>query len=162
MTQPRVIVVMGVAGAGKSLMGKRLAASLGWQFADADDFHPAANVAKMSSGEALTDADRGPWLAALHVLVRDTAQPLVLACSALKASYRKVIEGELTDVRFVFLNGSFADIAERLEQRVGHYMPASLLRSQFDALEPPADALELDCLLPPEELVARVVAELGL
>lgn len=160
--KPRTIVVMGVSGAGKSHVGRNLADRLGWRFADADDYHPAANVAKMRAGEPLDDTDRQPWLDALNELLKGSGEPLVLACSALKASYRDTIRGDLTDVAFVFLNGSYEAIAGRLESRQGHYMPASLLRSQFEALEPPADALELDCLLPPAELVDRIALEFGL
>lgn len=153
---------MGVSGAGKSHVGRMLAERLGWQFADADDHHPAVNVEKMRSGEPLTDSDRQPWLEALNELISTSGQPLVLACSALKASYRDTIRGDLTDVAFVFLSGSFDAIAGRLESRQGHYMPVSLLRSQFEALETPADALELNCLLPPTELVGQIIAEFGL
>ena len=153
---------MGVSGAGKSAVGQRLAAELGWRFADADDFHPQANVKKMRAGVALTDQDREPWLAALHELVRNADQPLVLACSALKSRYRDVISGDLTDVSFVFLRGSFEEIKQRLERREGHYMPASLLQSQFDALEEPVGALTVDCMKPVDELVERIIRELGL
>ncbi len=153
---------MGVSGAGKSVVGRQLAAELGWRFADADDFHPQANVKKMRAGVALTDQDREPWLAALHELVRSSEEPLVLACSALKARYRDVISGDLADVSFVFLRGSFEEIKQRLERREGHYMPASLLQSQFDALEEPVGALTVDCMQPVDQLVAEIIRELGL
>lgn len=153
----RVIVVMGVSGAGKSHVGRRLAAYLGWGFADADDYHPAGNVEKMRSGTPLTDADREPWLLSLHRLVHDTAEPLVLACSALKVAYRDTIRGDLQNLKFVYLRGSFEDIRGRLSVRQGHYMPASLLQSQFDSLEEPVDALVVDCMQPAPELVTEIV-----
>lgn len=158
MNKPRAIVVMGVSGAGKTLIGSLLAERLGWTFADADDYHPPANVEKMRSGRPLDDADREPWLRSLHALLRDAEAPLVLACSALKAAYRDTIRGDLTDVLFVHLHAPYEAIAERLEQREGHYMPASLLESQFNTLELPADALTIDCLLPRGEIVDRVLA----
>lgn len=161
----RVIVVMGVSGAGKTTVGRLLAQRLGWEFADADDHHPPANVAKMRVGQPLTDEDRAPWLARLHELARASlaaGRPLVLACSALKAGYREALSGGDPRVGFVFLHGPFELIRRRLDERRGHYMPPGLLRSQFDALEPPRDALALEVSRPPEELVGEIVARLGL
>ncbi|MFA5552499.1 MAG: gluconokinase, GntK/IdnK-type, partial [Trueperaceae bacterium] len=163
---PYVLVVMGVSGAGKTTVGKLVAERLGWEFADADDHHPAANVAKMAAGEPLTDLDREPWLERLHELVTEhlnASRPLVLACSALKNSYRRVITGEHTRVAFVYLSGSFELIQERLLGRHGHYMPTSLLQSQFDALEEPDDnALRLDVSAAPERLAEEIVERMQL
>lgn len=159
---PRAIIVMGVSGAGKTRIGSLLAGQLGWKFEDADNHHPPANVEKMRSGQPLDDTDRQPWLQALHRLLADAESPLVLACSALKKDYRDTIRGDLSDVLFVYLHAPIEAIAERLEQREGHYMPASLLQSQFDTLEEPAEpeALWVDCRLAPADIVDTVIAAL--
>jgi gluconokinase len=151
---------MGVSGSGKTTVGKALAASLGWRFVDADDYHPAANIAKMRAGIPLTDADRLPWLKTLERLVDDACargENLVLACSALKHQYRDYLR-EGSHVRFVYLEGSEALIAERLKARRGHFMDPALLHSQFEALEPPEDALRVD-VSPPPEAIAREIRE---
>mgnify|MGYP001244534592 CR=1 FL=1 len=166
--RPAVIVVMGVSGAGKTTLGRALAATLGWDFADADDFHPAANVAKMRAGTPLDDDDRAPWLAALRVEIErriTLGKPLVLACSALKASYRRVLVGDDADrVRLVHLDGSPELIAQRLAARTGHYMPPSLLDSQLATLEAPTDgeALRISISDTSEAQVAAIRAALGL
>jgi carbohydrate kinase (thermoresistant glucokinase family) len=131
---------MGVSGSGKTIVAERLAARLGWELAEADLFHSSANVEKMRSGIALTDEDRAPWLASIAQWidgVRSRGARGVVTCSALKRRYREVIVGERRDVRLVYLRGSYELIAARLASRQHHYMPASLLRSQFDALEEP-------------------------
>ena len=141
MNLPSVIVVMGVSGTGKTTVGVCLTAHLGWEFIEGDRLHPPANVAKMTSGQPLDDADRAPWLAAVAQAIddcRSRGRHAVLACSALKKSYRRIIIGDRPDVRLVYLEGSRARIAERLAARRGHFMPASLLDSQFASLEPPA------------------------
>ncbi len=153
---PSVIVVMGVAGAGKTALGRALAASLGFRFEDADTHHPEANVRKMSAGVPLDDADRAPWLARLAELVSGAIEDgagLVLACSALKAKYRTVLGVDLPEVRLVHLTAPRNVLAQRLEKRAGHFMPASLLDSQFDTLEVPANALTLDSTRPLADLV---------
>lgn len=164
--RPQVIIVMGVSGAGKSTVGRALAAELSWAFYDADDFHPASNVSKMAAGVALNDADRQPWLDALHGLITttlETSQTAVLACSALKKSYRRVLRGELGKaVRVVYLAGSFELIKERLEARSGHFMKAELLRSQFAALEKPEDALTVSIDQHVTAIVEMVITELRL
>jgi gluconokinase len=162
-----VIVVMGVAGAGKTTVGRALAESLRWTFYDADDLHSAANVDKMRRGEPLSDADRAPWLAALSALVeRSVASgaPAVLACSALRQSYRETLVPTGTPkgaVAFVHLDIEPSLAAERLAIRRGHYMPSSLIASQFATLEEPRDALRLDASLPLAELVAAVRRAVG-
>ncbi|TVR28953.1 MAG: gluconokinase, partial [Balneolaceae bacterium] len=139
-----IIILMGVSGCGKTTVGKRLADKLDLPFYDADDFHPIKNVEKMKSGEPLTDADRHPWLATLAWEIEKWNQGdgAVLACSALKKSYRDILNPGTSDqVQFVYLKGSEEVILNRMQQREGHYMPAELLRSQFEALEEPEDAL---------------------
>lgn len=149
---------MGVSGSGKSTIGALLAARLGWEFLDADEYHPAENVAKMAAGTPLEDADRWPWLERLNreLRRRDNA---VLACSALKASYREKLCDQLC-CRIVHLRGSFGLLRSRLEQRKHRYMPASLLASQFAALEPPAGGIDIDVARPVDECVAAILAQL--
>lgn len=157
---------MGVAGAGKTLVGNALAAALGWIFRDADEFHSAANIAKMSRGDALNDADRAPWLAALRNLIATTissGEHLVLACSALKENYRRelTLDGAAyDDVRFVYLDVPSDVLARRLASRPHHFAPPSLLASQLATLEPPADALRVDGTLPVDEIVRAVQHEM--
>ena len=149
---------MGVSGCGKTTVGRLLAQRLNAAFLDADDFHPLHNVAKMRDGIALDDADRAPWLATLnHELHtrQDRGERVVLACSALKARYRDAIAANVSHVDWVFLEGSFELIAARMRARTGHYMPESLLRSQFDALERPEDAIMISIEL---SLIAQVEA----
>jgi gluconokinase len=159
-----IVVVMGVTGAGKTTVGRLLARELGCDFLDADDYHPAANVAKMRAGRALTDDDRRPWLARLNEVLRAYAARsagVVLACSALKASYRdRLVEG-LPASRLVYLRGTKALIAVRLEARRGHYMNPALLDSQFAALEEPHAAIVADVGPAPEAVAAAILAQLA-
>ena len=137
---PCALIVMGVSGSGKSTIGERLAERLAWSYEDGDKFHPASNVAKMSAGQPLTDDDRWPWLMAIADEIDRgclAGQHAVIACSALKRAYRDVLVHGRNDVRIVFLDGTQALIASRLEQRKGHFMPPGLLESQFETLEPP-------------------------
>lgn len=160
-----VILVMGVAGSGKTTVGGRLARELGWAFHDGDDFHPPANVEKMRSGVPLTDADRLPWLTELRrVIDRCLAagEDAVIACSALKDSYRRLLGAGRPGVALVYLRGGAGLIERRLAARQGHFMPPRLLESQLAALEEPAEALALDAALDPASLVASVRAHLGL
>lgn len=160
------VVLMGVTGSGKTTVGQVLAARLGWPFLDGDDFHPEANVAKMAAGIPLTDADRWPWLRRLaDELGRrlDRGESCLLGCSALRQAYRDALRGAGGDrVRFVHLDGTEALIATRLASRVHRYMPASLLRSQFEALEPPAEAVRLDISGTPGQIADAVIAALHL
>lgn len=165
---PRAVVVMGVAGCGKTTVGRLLAAQLGWRFEDADDYHPPANIAKMAAGVPLDDRDRAPWLERLAALLRAALEPtgaaagsLVLACSALKRAYRERLVVDRERVHLVHLHGDFATLQSRLATRQGHYMKEGMLRSQFATLEPPAPeerALALEVGPAPEELVARIRA----
>lgn len=162
---PAALVLMGVTGSGKTTVGQILARELDWPFHDADDFHPQVNVDKMARGIPLSDADRGPWLEILarHLTrLLDSGQSSILACSALKEAYRRVLAGQRDDVRFVHLNGTEDLISARIAARQHRYMPASLLRSQFEALETPHEALVVDIGPSPQD-VARAIREgLGL
>ena len=156
---------MGVSGVGKTTIGIALAAALGWRFLDADDYHPAANVAKMAAGIALQDEDRWPWLDALNAKLREAGargESVVLACSALKARYRERLTAGLARYRIVYLHGAFELIEARLRERRHRYMPASLLASQFAALEPPAQAISVDVAHDLPAIVADIVANLDL
>lgn len=153
---PLAVVVMGVQGCGKTSVGQALARRLGARFVDADDFHPPANVEKMRAGTPLDDTDRAPWLARLNAVLRHSVakgEPVVLACSALKARYRATLAERLPTLRVVHLSGSYELIAARLAQRQHRYMPPGLLRSQFDALEPPAEAIVVDVDAPVDAIV---------
>lgn len=158
-------VVMGVAGCGKSTIARALAGATGGLFIEGDDFHPAANKEKMAAGIPLTDADRWPWLDRLIQEVRAAAtngKPVFLSCSALKQSYRDHLAAALPGLRFVYLQGSFDVIHERMKSRKGHFMPAALLESQFATLEEPANALTLDVSLPPDQIVERALGRMGI
>ena len=155
---------MGVTGAGKTTVGTLLAKQLGWQFADADDFHSPLNKEKMSRGVALTDADRGPWLQAIHeamVQWEAAGQNAVVACSALKHAYRKLLR-EGVNAKFVYLRGTAELILERLQQRKGHYATGELVASQFAALEAPKGDYVVDIADPPESIVKEIRRQLGL
>jgi gluconokinase len=160
-----VIVVMGVSGCGKTRVGKLLAKELGWQFFDGDDFHPRANVEKMGSGIPLTDADRKPWLEILNRQIHEligSGRQAVVACSALRQSYRDILRDANEGVAFVFLRGDFELIRRRMERRKGHYMKAEMLRSQFKTLEEPHDALSIDVSESPATIVDRIRKHFGL
>lgn len=156
----RIIYVIGVSGSGKSTIARLLADRLQMPFADADDFHPVANVEKMSQGIPLEDADRVDWLKAIHEFakVQLVDQGAVIACSALKEKYRQTLQSQIDQqVDWVYLKGSFDLIQARMQQRTNHFMPDSLLRSQFAALEEPQDALVLDISKEPAELLEEIL-----
>ena len=159
-----IYVVMGVAGSGKSVIGAAFARALGVDFVEGDSFHSVRNIERMSSGIALTDDNRAEWLRAIALRIREARRAgtgLVVACSALKRSYRDVLRTEAPGLQFIFLTGQRTLIAERLANRGGHFMPPSLLDSQLATLEEPAldeSAWVCDITKPPAEIVASLVA----
>ena len=164
LRDPAVVMLMGVSGSGKTTVGLKLAQELGWSFRDADDFHPPANVAKMSAGIPLEDADRAPWLAAIRAHIETTlarGESAVVTCSALKESYRAAAIPDPKHVRLVHLTGDFDLILDRMKQRE-HFMKPAMLRSQFETLEPPRQALAVDVAKTPDEIVAEIRRELAL
>jgi gluconokinase len=153
-----VVILMGVTGAGKTTVGRLLAARLGWDFFDADDFHPASNIEKIRAGQALNDHDRTPWLASLREAIsewRAMKRNVVLACSALKESYRNLLATG-PEVVFVYLKGEKDLIAGRLRARAGHFATEQILSAQFADLEEPADALTVRVAEAPEAIVAEI------
>jgi gluconokinase len=160
-----ILVLMGVSGSGKTTVGKVLAEKLGWHFVEADDYHSEANKAKMHAGIPLTDEDRRPWLHALADRIdqaRDRGEDIVLACSVLKHDYQVYLRQGMDLVHYVYLQGTEAQIRERLAHGKGHFMNPSLLDSQFEALEPPEHAVRVDIGPPPGELADQIIARLGL
>jgi len=154
-----ILVLMGVSGCGKTTVGEILGKQLGWEFNDADDFHPPSNVAKMRAGHALTDDDRWPWLDRLNALLRASeldGKNTILACSALRQVYRDRLEQGCKDVRWFYLKGSFELIQSRLAARKGHYMNPALLQSQFATLEEPANAIVIDIAPAADVLAAKI------
>lgn len=160
------IILMGVSGSGKTTIGVGLAKKLGWAYFDADDFHPPANISKMSAGEPLTDADRWPWLDQLNRLIGDhlnRQRPLVLSCSALKRSYRERLLADTQGGRIIYLEGSYELILARMQSRQGHYMRPDMLQSQFKALEPPKpdeDVWTIRIDREPEEIIVEIATAL--
>jgi gluconokinase len=153
-----IIIVMGVAGSGKTTIGSLLADKLNWKFYDADDFHPESNRAKLSSGVALTDEDRAGWLTTLKELIAENIQQnisVVLACSALKDSYRNTLKVD-ERVKFIYLKGTYEQIKIRLNKRTGHFMSAGMLDSQFDTLEEPQSTLTIDIAHTPQEIISII------
>ena len=159
-----IVLLMGVAGSGKTTIGRQLAVELHWPYYEADDFHSAANKAKMGRGVPLDDTDRAPWLAAIrHAMDECVAQgrSAVFSCSALKEKYRQVLATGLPGLRLFYLAGDRDLLAQRLAGRTGHYMKPGMLDSQLAALEAPAGALQLDIARPPAELIAEIRRSLG-
>jgi gluconokinase len=162
-TRPPIVLVMGVSGSGKSVVGVRLATRLGLPHLDADSLHPEANVRKMRTGTPLTDIDRGPWLDAVASRIAAASGGIVLSCSALRRAFRDRLRAASPDLRLVFLTGPDDLIRSRLAGRVGHFMPASLLASQLATLEPPTadeQPIVTDISPPPEDIVKWVEARL--
>jgi len=159
-----IILLMGVSGSGKTTVGQALAGQLGWEFADADDYHPAANLAKMSAGIPLTDDDRAPWLEALRRAITAwlaANHNVVLACSALKRAYRDTLL-VAPQVALIYLRGTFPLIQERMRERHDHYMKAGMLESQFEALEEPDNAIVIDVNHPVPRIVSEIRSRLSL
>jgi gluconokinase len=160
-----VVIVMGPAGAGKTTVGQALARALRWRFVEGDEYHSVEAVAKMRGGQPLTDADRRPWLAALHAVIEAAVvrrEPLVVTCSALHERYREVLRGTLRGVRFVYLKADAATLRERLTRRTGHFAGPALVASQLAALEEPRDAVTIDATRPVDEIVDTVRYEFAL
>jgi len=158
------LIVMGVSASGKTTVGKMLAGRLGWDFFDGDDYHSAENVARMAAGVPLADRDRAPWLARLHDLLAGSLRAgrhPILACSALKQRYRDALLAGIPGVRVIYLKGSYELIRTRIQNRPDHYMKPEMLRSQFDALEEPADAWVVDVAQKPEKIVEYILGLLG-
>jgi gluconokinase len=156
-----ILIVMGVVGVGKTTIGMLLAQKLSWQFADADDFHPRQNIEKISKGIPLTDPDRAPWLAALHEAIERwnaEGRNVVLACSALKRSYRS--ELRTGPVRFAYLKGNYDLLSRRLRSRHGHFAGESILKSQLADLEEPKDAITVKVDKSPDEIVSEIIRQL--
>lgn len=160
---PVIVVVMGVAGSGKTTLGAMLADAVHCPFLDGDSLHPAANIDKMSRGVPLTSADRAPWLRAIRARLLDAfrrGQRLIVACSALEQSSRTLLAEELP-ITWVYLKGPADLFWSRLQHRTGHYMKADMLQSQFEALEEPSDAILVDAAQSPEAIARQVLTELG-
>jgi gluconokinase len=166
--EPLHIVLMGVSGSGKTTVAEQLGTALGWDYAEADVFHPQANKDKMAAGHPLDDEDRWPWLRALRDWIsseNEAGHDTITTCSALKRSYRDLLREAAGRVVFVYLEGSKELLSQRLGGRKGHFMPTSLLDSQLDTLEPPTpeeDALTLSIAQSPEELAEAIIHEYGL
>lgn len=157
-----VLIIMGVAGAGKTTVGGLVARKLGWNFYDADDFHSKENIEKIRKGVPLTDEDRLPWLAAIRDLITGLNTPAVIACSALREAYREILLESGGDIRFVYLAGSPELITDRLRGREGHFAGVEILESQLGALEEPEDALREDIGRDPESIAEDVIRKLDL
>ncbi|MET0400759.1 MAG: gluconokinase [Cystobacter sp.] len=160
-----VVIVMGVSGSGKTTVGSRLARLLGWSFRDGDEFHSAAHIEKMASGNALTDEERAPWLERVREIIAGSlaaGEGLVVACSALKDSYRKTLTVDARRQHWVFLHAPRELLAQRLAKRRGHFMAASLLDSQLATLEVPEGVCSVDVSVPPDTVVSRIVEALSL
>jgi gluconokinase len=142
-----IVLVMGVSGSGKTTIGEALARELGWKYLDADDYHPMANIKKMAAGVPLEDPDRGPWLEKINgelLKFQERGKSVVVGCSALKQAYRERLAGGLREFKVVYLRGEFPLIQSRIAARKHRFMPPTLLKSQFETLEPPQDAIEVD------------------
>ncbi|MHC5595649.1 MAG: gluconokinase [Nostoc sp.] len=160
-----IILIMGVSGSGKSTIGKLLADSLQWDFSDADDFHSPENVEKMRRGIPLSEADRMPWLQDLQTAIKHWLQEnknVVLACSALKDSYRQYLVLDCERIKLVYLKGSYELIQMRLQERHNHYMSEKLLNSQFDTLEEPLNTISMDVAQPPQVIVQNIRTALAI
>ena len=161
-SNPPTIVVMGVSSSGKSTVGRLLAQKLEVPFADADDYHPESNIRKMEAGTPLNDEDRHLWLVDLNRVITEAQETgIVMACSALKEKYRQLMRRDIDgDIIWVYLEGSYEEILERMKNREDHFMPSSLLRSQFETMEVPSYALKFSVVDPPEKIVEQITQKI--
>ena len=161
--QRSVFFVMGVSGCGKSTIGSLLAEELSVPFFDGDDYHPPSNIKKMASGKPLNDDDRREWLLSLNALAIENAESgAIIVCSALKATYRQLLSNTIKDrVGWILLEGSFDEILARLNKRKGHFMPVSLLKSQFDTLERPEEGIVVSIRASPEKMVQQIINQMN-
>ncbi len=165
MNNPNIYIIMGVSGSGKTTIGQQLSYLLNYSFYDADDFHSPENLEKMSQGIPLNDQDRQPWLISISHLIQNLQQhkqPAIIACSSLKNSYREFLHNNNPNLIWIYLKGSFDEILERLEKRKQHFMKSELLKSQFETLEEPENALVIDISLTPEEIINQILLLLNL
>ncbi|BFP43595.1 gluconokinase [Flavobacteriaceae bacterium GF1] len=162
MRKPKLYVIMGVSGTGKTTIGNLLAKAIGIPFFDGDDFHPRANLEKMESGQPLNDDDRHGWLVSLNQLLKSKKESgAIVACSALKKTYRTILIDGLTDqLKFIFLQGTFEEVKTRMEQRKGHFMPLELLQSQFETLEEPENAIKVSIRDAPSQILQKLLDQL--
>ena len=157
MNSLKLFVLMGVSGSGKSLIGKKLAYTLGWNFFDGDAFHPQENINKMKNGIPLNDEDRAPWLQSINLHMKEQSKSSIYACSSLKSKYRKILSENIQDLQFIYLKGTIDIIHQRLQSRSNHFMPIDLLQSQFDDLEEPQNALSIDITKSPSEIISNII-----
>ena len=161
----KVIYIMGVAGSGKTTIGNALSAKTGYNFFDADNFHPQKNIDKMSNGIPLTEGDRLPWLENIHAFAKEKiiTQTILIACSALKEKYRNILSNGMEEqCCWVFLKGDYEIISQRMQARAGHFMKADMLQSQFDILEIPENAIEVDITKTTEIIIEEIISQLNL
>jgi gluconokinase len=162
---PLIIYIMGVSGSGKTTIGKKISAEMGMAFFDADDFHSRANKEKMKAGQPLTDDDRAEWLISINELAKNQMKKegAIIACSALKEKYRKILsEGITIPIFWVFLQGNYELIQRRMEARTDHFMPPTMLSSQFDALEIPQQCISIDISQKPDKIVEEIISQIAL
>jgi carbohydrate kinase (thermoresistant glucokinase family) len=162
---PLIIYIMGVSGSGKTTIGKKISAEMGMPFFDADDFHSRANKEKMKAGQPLTDNDRAEWLISINELAKDQMKKegAIIACSALKEKYRKILsEGITVPIFWIFLQGNYELIQRRMEARTDHFMPPTMLSSQFDALEIPEQCISIDISQKPDKIVKEIISQIAL
>ncbi len=157
-----ILIIMGVSGCGKTTIGKMLSAKLNWKYFEGDEYHPQENIEKMKNGIPLNDSDRKPWLLKLQYIINDALSKkvnIIITCSSLKESYRKILKVS-NEVRFIYLKGSYSLIEKRMNERKDHFMKPGMLKSQFDALEEPTDAIIVDIDNSSENILIQILSKL--